>query len=120
MRIRKRNDVTSRIVCIVCNLGAAKRTNDGLNCCQLMMRWWTFGVSPMSIAEKRACMCFVSIDVRATSVLGQNFCIIKTVLVKANVIYYKHIICLCKTLHILTLGVIFRHEYIHKERSRIP
>jgi len=68
----------------------------------------------MNIAEKRACICFVSIDVRATSVLGQNFYILKLVLVKTNVIYYKHNICLCKMLHILTLGVIFRHEYIHK------
>jgi len=73
--------------------------------------------APMSIAEKRACMYFVSIDVRATSVLDQNFCIIKTVLVKANVIYYKHNMCLCKMLHILTLEVIFRHT---KGRSRIP
>ena len=69
--------------------------------------------APMSIAEKRPCVCLVSIDVGATSVLGQNFCMIKRVLVKANLIYYKHSICLCRILHILTLGVIFRQEYIN-------
>jgi hypothetical protein len=72
-----------------------------------------------SIAEKHTCKSFVSIDVHATSVLGQNFLKIKTVLVNQNAIYYKHNIRLCKMLHILTLGVIIRHECIHKERSRI-
>jgi hypothetical protein len=67
----------------------------------------------MNTAGKRACICLVSIDVRATSVLGQTFCIIKAVLVNISVIYYKHNICLCKMLHILTLGVIFGQEYIN-------